>query len=221
MRTWAPQEQQEVVSDDFSGKTYSSPVHTYDKATQSWDPPSAPTGPTAPCPPGCETKPGHSIKLVGTPEQIQKLEAILDDLRKTPSGRKLLTDIDNAQHPVVMELKSTGKESSGETGNNPAVVTMDENLTDDNCYAYDKSGHEIPQPVDVTAAHELTHALNDVNGTSPSDSPGREAQAIEGENNQRRERTPPLTERDPTNHGGGYYAPGTKEHDHMREDDSE
>jgi hypothetical protein len=165
--------------------------------------------------PSCPAeKAGSKIILTGTPEEKKRLEAILDEIRKTPSGRQLLTNIDNAKNTV--ELKSGEAKASGggvtsfpggmakatdKTGTK-AIVTLDKNLKDDSLYVYDKSGNKISDPVDVVATHELTHALNVANGTIDSDNPER--QAIEGENQQRTERTPKLTERDPLNHGGGY-----------------
>lgn len=168
-------------------------------------------GCVAPCP---APKPGHKIVLKGTPEEKKKLEAILDKIRETPAGRQLLTDIDNAKHPVEFKLgeaKSsgggytsyeggTGKASDG-TGTKSTVV-IDKDLKDDSLYVYDKDGNKIADPVDVVAAHELTHALHGANGTR--DPVNREKQAITGENKIRNERKPKLPERDPNNHGGGY-----------------
>jgi hypothetical protein len=233
---------------------YSSPWHTYDKRTHSWDAPSAtpnpagPTGSTASCPPDCDSgtrppdsEPGHTIELIGTPEEIARLRAILDELRKTPSGRKLLTDIDNAYakngHRVEMKLGGTGTNSSGTdtqlndndnaingTGCNPAVVTIDRDLEDKNSYVYDKDGKKIDATRASTAAHELTHALNGINGTQPKDAKNAdpdnkesEAQAIRGENDYRRECVPKLPERDPGNHRGGYKDEVTKDHDTPKE----
>ena len=94
----------------------------------------------------------------------------------------------------------TGKASDG-TGTT-STVTLDKDLKDDSLYVFDKDGKKIADPVDVVAAHELTHALHGANGTR--DPVNRERQAITGENKIRNERTPKLPERDPANHGGGY-----------------
>jgi NleD-like pathogen effector protein (putative zinc metallopeptidase) len=168
-------------------------------------------GCVAPCP---APKPGHKIILNGTPEEKKKLEAILDKIRETPSGRKLLTDIDNAKHPVEYQLgdakadgggKTTLKDGMGKASDGTGTkttVTLDKDLKDDSIYVYDKDGNKIADPVDVIAAHELTHALEGANGTIDSADP--EFNAITGENKIRNERKPKLPERDPHNHGGGY-----------------
>ncbi len=168
-------------------------------------------GCVAPCP----LKAGSKIVLKGTPEEKKKLEAILDKIRETEAGRKLLTDIDNAKHPVEFQLGDakrsgggmtsyeggTGKASDG-TGTK-STVTLDKDLKDDSLYVYDRNGNKIADPVDVVAAHELTHALHGANGTR--DPIKREHQAITGENKIRNERNPKIPERDPDNHGGGYH----------------
>lgn len=160
-------------------------------------------------------KPGSKIILEGTKEEKEKLEAILDRIRKTKSGRKLLTDIDNAKNPVTFKLGNAKKSGGGVTKftgrlNGPVsngvgsktTVVLDKDLKDESLFVYDKKGNKITDPVDVVAAHELTHALHCANGTiDPSDP---ERQAINGENEIRRERTPKITDRDPGNHGGGY-----------------
>lgn len=164
-----------------------------------------------PCP---AEKAGSKIVLTGTPEEKKKLEAILDEIRKTASGRQLLTNIDNAKNPVEFKLEEAKASGGGRTDfpgglakatdktGTKAIVALDKNLKDDSLYVYDRSGNKISDPVDVVATHELTHALNVANGTIDSGNP--EKQAIEGENQQRTERTPKLTERDPLNHNGGY-----------------
>ncbi len=162
-------------------------------------------------------KPGSKIILEGTKEEKEKLEAILDRIRKTKSGRKLLTDIDNAKNPVTFKLgdaKSSGggfstlcrPEAFNGTGCANNTITLDKDLKDDAVYVYDKKGNKISEPVDVIAAHELTHALHCANGTDAgeTDDSKAEAQAINSENAIRRERKPKLTERDPNNHVGGY-----------------
>lgn len=170
---------------------------------------------TAACPHAPAAKPGSKIILKGTADEKKKLEAILDKLRETEAGRKLLTDIDNAKKPVEFKLgnaKSSGGGVTTGTGSLPgpvsdgtgskATVTLDKDLKDDSLYVYDKDGNKIEDPVDVVAAHELTHALHMANGTFDPADPER--QAINGENKIRTARKPKLTERDPGNHGGGY-----------------
>jgi Effector protein len=171
-------------------------------------------GSVASCP--APTKPGSKIILKGTPEEKKRLEEILDKIRETEAGRKLLSDIDNAKNPVEFQLgeaKASGGGVTRFTGglNGPVsngtgtqtTVIIDKDLKDGSLYVFDKSGNKIADPVDVVAAHELTHALHCANGTIDTADPER--QAITGENAIRNERTPKLTERDPGNHGGGYY----------------
>ena len=159
-------------------------------------------------------KAGSTIILDGTPDEKKKIEGILDKIRETPSGRELLTDIDKAKNPVTFKLGDAKKSGGGFTSyadgleaasngvGSKSSVTLDKDLKDDSIYVFDKDGNKISDPVDVIAAHELTHALHGANGTR--DAIERERQAITGENGIRKERSPKLTERDPGNHAGDY-----------------
>ena len=145
------------------------------------------------------------------------MQALLNDLRKTEAGRQLLTDIDNAKNPVTFRLNTSAVSSGGGvtswtsaanasngTGD-PVTVTLDPNLNNNSLFVFDRAGNRIADPPDVVAAHELSHALNVANGTFDAADPER--QAINGENTHRTQRDPPLPERDPGNHGGGYNPP--------------
>lgn len=194
----------------------SKPPSSGANATNACDGSSPPCPPlvTPQQPPREATTAGSKIILTGTVEEKKKLEAILDRIRKTASGRKLLTDIDNAKKRVEFKLGEAKVSGGGVTSfpggmakatdgtGTKAIVTIDKGLEDDSLYVYDRDGNKISDPVDVVATHELTHALNVANGTIDSANPER--QAIEGENGHRIERTPKLPERDPLNHGGGY-----------------
>ncbi len=161
------------------------------------------------------TKAGSKILLNGTPEEKRKLQAILDKIRETKSGQKLLADIDKAKNTVEFQLGEAKKSGGGVTKftgglNGPvsnwagtkSTVILDQDLKDDSLYVFDKDGNKIADPIDVVAAHELTHALHCSNGTIDTSDPER--QAISGENGIRNERTPSLPDRDPGNHNGGY-----------------
>jgi uncharacterized Zn-binding protein involved in type VI secretion len=147
-------------------------------------------------PPGAPL-PGHTIRFEGTPEQIAVFVTWLNQVRSTPSGRQMLTDIDNSGRQLTLKHDAASRATSGETvpgtgtaadftaaSNGTGVDTtilMDTTIPNHgSSWVYDSAGNQIEFTAPQNLAHELSHARHTTNGTLDMSDP--EGQAIREEN---------------------------------------
>jgi hypothetical protein len=147
-----------------------------------------------PCPAGKNVakKAGSTIILDGTPDEIKRMEAILENIRKTAIGRQTLEAIDNSGKQVTIRHDAASRATAGSTSSpnrieasdgtgTDATILFDTTIPDHGSHwVFDSAGNQIDFTADQNLFHELVHAKHDSLGTLNLNDP--EGQAIGEEN---------------------------------------
>ena len=139
---------------------------------------------TVPCPEPPRTY-GKAIKIEGDAAFRRKTIKALDDIKKTPTGKKLLASLDRSGKTVTIR-QASGSQGNSATPADQAKGQPDNKLkpgegTDttvrfnpDKAVIGDGSKPWMTRPPAVGLAHELVHADHNARGTNLFDDTGEE-----------------------------------------------
>jgi hypothetical protein len=122
-----------------------------------------------------ETEPGHSINIKGNAAFKANVEADLDVLRSTPTGRRLLSDLDERAaagkkltigYSASAETNATagGSLQSGKKAAGAEKIVVNYNPADTRMHGRTDGFHRSPSA--ITLFHELVHADHFAHGTA-------------------------------------------------------
>jgi type VI secretion system secreted protein VgrG len=135
-------------------------------------------------------KVGNGLIIKGDPAYQAKVLADLQTIAGTPTGTKLLSDIDKSGKTVTIQ-KTTGGNSENADNFNDGLRKADGtpgpgsnstvDFNPDKTQIGDGSEPWMTRPTAVGLGHELIHAAHDANGTTEYDSsnPGKSPQNYE------------------------------------------
>lgn len=126
---------------------------------------------------------GKNIRVEGSDEFVGKTLNNLSTLNNTPTGNKILTELDNGTHKTtIKELDMATAQKNGALAgpDDPAgsvtpgkgsdtTVSYNPDLVD-NTYV-DENGKNVTMPIESTLGHELIHAVHNDKGNNKRDNP--------------------------------------------------
>jgi hypothetical protein len=126
---------------------------------------------------------GKNIRIEGSPEFINKTLANLSTLSSTPTGNKIITELNNGTHQTtIRELDMATAQQNGalatrvnQAGSttpgvgSDTIIEYNPDLVD-NTYV-DENGKNHTVPIESTLGHEMIHAVHNDKGTNLRNNP--------------------------------------------------